>query len=631
MRRTWVAVLASMLWLACGGDDVTNPFDKPDAAGGRGGSAGSGGGGGARDGASDRSTSTGGGGTGGSGATRDASDASVPDGNAPVPDGNAPDALDAPSTDSTDAGSGGGRPDAAPESGNDGGVEGDVARDGSADAPDVSLGTDAAADVVSEDRSGDEPGCGGPNDCPTPANECLYATCVDGGCGTAPVAQGTAVAAQVPGDCKRKVCNGNGGTQDQNDDSDVQDDAKVCTLDGCSAGSPTHTPRTGQTCGTSGVCSNLGECVGCNVPADCPGTDDFCKTRKCENNMCGFTYKDQGTALPSDQQTAGDCKTKACNGAGGVQDDATPTDVASDGNVCTQDTCNGTTPSHPPEPSGTACGGSHKCDGAGACVECLLPADCGSTGNQCVLATCSNDHHCGTANADPTTNCGAGPSCASGLGHLQDKCNGSGVCVPGASPLCSPFVCGATACNTSCSDNNGCAATFECDTGLTSCIPTGTPKCTDYCSTIMGACTGVNQEYPSLAECLHSCAGLPRTDAVSTNTIACRTTHAGLAVGDPVTHCPHAGPAGDGVCGANCESFCSLAATTCTGANQQFTVGPNCMAACAAYSMTPARYTSPGGAAGGNTFACRMYHLTLATIDPGTHCPHIAVTSATCF
>jgi hypothetical protein len=179
---------------------------------------------------------------------------------------------------------------------------------------------------------------------------------------------------------------------------------------------------------------------------------------------------------------------------------------------------------------------------------------------------------------------------------------------------------------TSCDDNNGCAIGV-CDTGLHDCT-TG-PPCTDYCSTIMTACQGTNLEYPSAAECLRSCAGLPRV-AGAGNTIGCRTDHANFALTDAVTHCPHAGPAGDGVCGVNCESFCSLAATTCTGTNQQFTVGPDCMTACAGFSMTPPRYTVPGGAAGGNTFACRMYHLTLATIDPVTHCPHIAVVSAVC-
>jgi hypothetical protein len=96
---------------------------------------------------------------------------------------------------------------------------------------------------------------------------------------------------------------------------------------------------------------------------------------------------------------------------------------------------------------------------------------------------------------------------------------------------------------------------------------------------------------------------------------------------DATTHCPHAGPAGDGVCGGNCESFCSLAATTCPAVYQQF--APDCMTACGGFSMTPARYTTT--TVTGNTFPCRMYHLTLATIDPVTHCPHIAVSSATCF
>ena len=96
---------------------------------------------------------------------------------------------------------------------------------------------------------------------------------------------------------------------------------------------------------------------------------------------------------------------------------------------------------------------------------------------------------------------------------------------------------------------------------------------------------------------------------------------------DPVTHCPHAGPAGDGVCGTNCDSFCTIAQGICTGNNQVFGSVPECMTACGVFPMT-ARYTT--SAVTGNTFGCRMYHLTLATIDPVTHCPHIAVVSAVC-
>jgi hypothetical protein len=112
--------------------------------------------------------------------------------------------------------------------------------------------------------------------------------------------------------------------------------------------------------------------------------------------------------------------------------------------------------------------------------------------------------------------------------------------------------------------------------------------------------------------------------------VSCRSTHATLALSDAATHCPHAGPAGDGVCGTNCESFCALAAATCTGANQQYATLGDCMTACNNFSMNPARYTVLGGSPGGNTFACRMFHLTLATVDLA-HCPHIAVNSTTCF
>jgi hypothetical protein len=32
----------------------------------------------------------------------------------------------------------------------------------------------------------------------------------------------------------------------------------------------------------------------------------------------------------------------------------------------------------------------------------------------------------------------------------------------------------------------------------------------------------------------------------------------------------------------------------------------------------------------GNSLSCRIYHATAASVDPGTHCPHTAMTSATC-
>jgi hypothetical protein len=77
--------------------------------------------------------------------------------------------------------------------------------------------------------------------------------------------------------------------------------------------------------------------------------------------------------------------------------------------------------------------------------------------------------------------------------------------------------------------------------------------CTGYCTAVTRACTGaMNVQYPSMMACETACNAA--TYAVGTNgmttgnTIACRTYHAGAAVMDPATHCPHAGPTGGGVC-----------------------------------------------------------------------------------
>jgi hypothetical protein len=49
---------------------------------------------------------------------------------------------------------------------------------------------------------------------------------------------------------------------------------------------------------------------------------------------------------------------------------------------------------------------------------------------------------------------------------------------------------------------------------------------------------------------------------------------------------------------------------------------------CGMFSTTP---TYNASITSGNSFACRMYHLTAAAgVDPVFHCPHIQLASATC-
>lgn len=85
--------------------------------------------------------------------------------------------------------------------------------------------------------------------------------------------------------------------------------------------------------------------------------------------------------------------------------------------------------------------------------------------------------------------------------------------------------------------------------------PIATPTdCDRYCDVVTASCSGANAQFPSRADCVSYCneAGWPlgTEGAMSGNSIECRIYHAGVAAGDPATHCPHSGATGDGVCGS---------------------------------------------------------------------------------
>jgi hypothetical protein len=70
------------------------------------------------------------------------------------------------------------------------------------------------------------------------------------------------------------------------------------------------------------------------------------------------------------------------------------------------------------------------------------------------------------------TGCGD-QTCTNGVETSTGTCDGTGTCVPAGSPLtkpCSPYVCGATACKTSCSDDKDCAPNLSCDKTKSECV-----------------------------------------------------------------------------------------------------------------------------------------------------------------
>lgn len=158
--------------------------------------------------------------------------------------------------------------------------------------------------------------------------------------------------------------------------------------------------------------------------------------------------------------------------------------------------------------------------------------------------------------------------------------------------------------------------------------------CDDYCTTITANCTAANAQYfdnmdGGMASCMAACNGFPEGTLADTanNTLGCRIYHAGVAGTDAAmatTHCPHAGPGGAGACGSNCEGFCSVAMSSC---GSVYATMEACMTECATFDDS-VRYDI--SQTGGNTLACRLYHLTAGAIVPDPHCTHINAASPTC-
>ncbi len=162
--------------------------------------------------------------------------------------------------------------------------------------------------------------------------------------------------------------------------------------------------------------ANCGACG--NV---CPGASNECQTRTCTNGVCGFNFVATGTPVAA--QTAGDCQSRVCDGAGGIVSTPNNTDTSSDGNQCTNDTCVAGVPAHPPAATGTTCSqsGGSVCDGAGACVQCVTAATCPGQDTACRVRTCIVGA-CGFANTAAGTP--TGPQTA-GDCHTN-QCDGAG-------------------------------------------------------------------------------------------------------------------------------------------------------------------------------------------------------------
>ncbi|HVW30102.1 MAG TPA: hypothetical protein VHC69_32310 [Polyangiaceae bacterium] len=150
----------------------------------------------------------------------------------------------------------------------------------------------------------------------------------------------------------------------------------------------------------------------------------------------------------------------------------------------------------------------------------------------------------------------------------------------------------------------------------------GGSLCDEYCSKALANCSGQFELYPTRDFCLAVCAALPegkRTDT-SGNTVGCRLHFAeSAAVVEKPVNCSAAGPGGNGVCGDNCESWCTLESQICPSI---YASTADCLAACNTFPVLGS-YNDTLPTQTGNSFECRLYHVTAAAgIDPVLHCPH---------
>jgi len=182
-------------------------------------------------------------------------------------------------------------------------------------------------------------------------------------------------------------------------------------------------------------------------PTDC-GVSDDCKTYSCVMSKCAISYAANGTPLPKNMQTDGDCMIVECDGAGNTIASIDPIDAPPDSNQCTQNLCDMMgMPTYPPEPLNTMCvdKGGTLCDGLGNCLK-APGTGCGA-GAECVTGFCVDGVCCNescTADCKACNVTGSFGTCANLPSGTADgaacsgmnSCDGMGACKRGNGQGC---------------------------------------------------------------------------------------------------------------------------------------------------------------------------------------------------
>jgi hypothetical protein len=264
-------------------------------------------------------------------------------------------------------------------------------------------------------------------------------------------------AAQVPGDCRARVCVA-GVDTNVVDDGDRPATQTDCDLEQCDGGVPSNPPRPKDaSCSTDGgtFCDGQGACVECNDKTQCTGSDDGCVLRACNGGAC--TLVNAPANLPVGPQIMGTCHTNVCDGAGSVISIVDDTDVPVDGNDCTDDVCTNGAPSNPFKAAGSPCGSGLVCNAVGLCTGCTLDEQCQPP----AYMLCDDDTN--TCFCTPVTCALAGKTC----GVIDNGCGGALDCDDGIQNGDEGDVdCGALpSCANPCANGMTCSSNAQCQSG----------------------------------------------------------------------------------------------------------------------------------------------------------------------
>ncbi|HVV53637.1 MAG TPA: hypothetical protein VHO06_28535 [Polyangia bacterium] len=290
-------------------------------------------------------------------------------------------------------------------------------------------------------------------------------------------------------------------------------------------GSCTNACATGSTC-LSGLCCASGfvncggTCVNLTASPNCGACGTSCSaTQTCTNKTC---LANNGQACTSGLQ----CASGACV----------------DGVCCGSASC-GTCMACSNARTGQASGSCAPILTGGADTRCTKAPPCGLDG------TCNGAGAC--RNTVSGTNCGAA-SCTTGTAQPASTCNGSGTCVTPAPKACTPFICGTTACTTTCTSNAGCATGNQCSGGACVACPGGV-CCASGQVNCSGVCVTTTSDVNNCGGCAIKCA------APTGGTVTCN-----------ASVCTPACPTGTTLCGSACVATasdvnnCGACGTKCT-------------------------------------------------------------------